>query len=625
MSTIARTFMILAALLSAALVAPAQAQNDADSAPKAERSVPDALRSPRVTMDTFLQAMDDYQDAGALSPGRLEAVERLRSTMDLSRVGRDAAEQAGIYLLAVFNRIGRINPADLPGALDVERSGADEFTFFPDLSYGAHRELIDDGAQGEIVLAKNDDGAWRFTAETIDEIDELYLSVQDAPVRYGVDERTLSTSLWIRSQVPRDLRENEALGIELWQWIALLVIVFIGVVIDFALQSVLRVTTATRLRRNEQEVDPEILKRAVRPFGLFGGALAALLLLQAIGLPPLAQQILFTAARLVLMVAGVLAAFRVVDVLTDILGRRATATDTKIDDLLVPLARRALKIFVFAIGLVYIAESLSIEILPLLTGLGIGGLAVAFAAKDTIENFFGSMAVIFDRPFEVGHWVVIGDVEGTVEELGFRSTRIRTFYNSLVTVPNASLVRATVDNYGRRKYRRYKAELGVAYDTPPEKIDAFCEGIRELIRQHPYTRNDYYQVYFTGYGASSLNVLLYVFFETPDWSVELRERHRLLNDILRLAHKLGVEFAYPTQTLYLKRGEGGLGEQPADFAKVEDQERESIVVGRKLARSVTRDAAWREEKPGLVEFRGAEAIEEDPDSDSQVEQRSAGG
>ena len=220
---------------------------------------------------------------------------------------------------------------------------------------------------------------------------------------------------------------------------------------------------------------------------------------------------------------------------------------------------------------------------------------------------------------------VIGDVEGTVEELGFRSTRIRTFYNSLVTMPNAELVRATVDNYGRRKYRRYKADLGIAYDTPPEKIDAFCEGIRELIRQHPYTRTDYYQVSFTGYAESSLTIMLYVFFEAPDWSVEMRERHRLLNDILRLAHKLGVEFAYPTQTLYLKRGADGLGGQPADFTSVEDRERESTIVGRKLARSVTRDSEWRKETPGLVEFKGAEPIEEDPDSDSQVEQRSAGG
>jgi MscS family membrane protein len=318
-----------------------------------------------------------------------------------------------------------------------------------------------------------------------------------------------------------------------------------------------------------------------------------------------------------------------VDVFAEVLSAKAAGTRTKIDDLLVPLVRKSLKIFVAAVGIIYIAESLSIEILPLLTGLGIGGLAVAFAAKDTIENFFGSIAVIVDRPFEVGDWVVIdGDVEGTVEELGFRSTRVRTFYNSLVTVPNASLVRANVDNYGRRKYRRYSTKLGLAYDTPAEKIDAFCEGVRELIRQHPYTRKDYYQVYFNDYGESSLQMLVYIFFEAPDWSVELRERHRFLNDVLRLAAKLGVEFAYPTQTLYLKRG----GESPAgdapDFEEIEDAARESEVVGRKLARSLTRKADWRTERPGPVEFKGAAPVEHDPEADepdSQIEQRTAGG
>ncbi len=597
----------------------------AQDAPPTLEPVPDALASPRATMSTFLAAMDDYEDAGALSPARISAVERLRSTMDLSGVGRDAAEQSGVYLLAVFNRIGRVNVSDLPNADDVERRELNEFIYFPDEFERAHRNLIDAGAQGDITLTQDDHGAWLFSAETVAEIETLYESVRDQPLRYGVDERNLSTSLWLRSQMPRDLRENKALGVELWKWLALLAIVFIGVVVDFIVQGFLRATVGARLRRQDREIDPEIIKRAVRPFGLFAGALAALFLLRAIGLPPLAQQIFFTATRLVLMVAGVLAAYRVVDVLTDILGRRATDTDTKIDDLLVPLVRRALKIFVSAIGLVYIAESLSIEILPLLTGLGIGGLAVAFAAKDTIENFFGSIAVIFDRPFEVGHWVVIDDVEGTVEKLGFRSTRIRTFYNSLVTVPNAMLVRATVDNYGRRKYRRFKTDLGLAYDTPPEKIDAFCEGIRELIRQHPYTRKDYYQVSFSGYGASSLNILVYIFFEAPDWSVEMRERHRLLNDILRLAKKLGVEFAYPTQTVNFKRSGPPLGDQPADFEDVEDKERESEVVGRKLARSVIRKAGWRGQTPGLVEFKGAEPIEDDPESESQVEQRTAGG
>jgi len=193
------------------------------------------------------------------------------------------------------------------------------------------------------------------------------------------------------------------------------------------------------------------------------------------------------------------------------------------------------------------------EMTTILGALGIGGMALAFAAQDTLGNFFGSITVLFDRPFGIGDSVVIGDVEGTVEKVGFRSTRIRTFYNSLITIPNSRMTNTHVDNYGARRYRRLRTVLSLTYSTPPEKIDAFCEGVRELIRLHPYTRKDYYHVYFNQFSASSLDIMLYVFFDVPDWSTELREKHRLFVDILRLTDRLGVEFAFPTQTVWLER------------------------------------------------------------------------
>ena len=304
--------------------------------------------------------------------------------------------------------------------------------------------------------------------------------------------------------------------------------------------------------------------------------------------------------RLVLAVAGVWSAMRLTDLVAEHLQSKAENTQTKIDDLLIPLIRKSVKIFIFAVGLIYIANSLNIEILPLLTGLGIGGLAVAFAAKDTIENFFGSIAVIVDHPFEVGDWILVDGAEGTVEEIGFRSTRIRTFYNSIITVPNATLVRAKVDNFGRRKYRRFKTHIAIAYDTNPDTIEAFCEGVRELIRVHPYTRKDYYHVWLHQMGDHSLNVLLYMFLETPDWQTELRERQRLLLDIIRLANKLKVEFAFPTQTLHLRQDDGTLPDPaptPPDSA-----ERDAIRIGRNAVTEFTANAPWRKQTPPPFKF-----------------------
>ena len=168
-------------------------------------------------------------------------------------------------------------------------------------------------------------------------------------------------------------------------------------------------------------------------------------------------------------------------------------------------------------GAIIFVKMLGFQVTPLLAGLGVGGLAFGLAAQDTLKNFFGSVNVVLDRPFQVGDWVKMGDVEGTVESVGLRSSRIRTFYNSQITVPNSEIMTTEIDNLGRRRYRRISCMISVTYDTPPEKLEAFCAGIRALIREHPYTRRDYYHTWVNKFAASSIDILLYCFHECPDW------------------------------------------------------------------------------------------------------------
>lgn len=178
---------------------------------------------------------------------------------------------------------------------------------------------------------------------------------------------------------------------------------------------------------------------------------------------------------------------------------------------------------------------------------------------------------------------------------------IRTFYNSLVTVPNATLVRAKVDNYGRRQYRRFTTKLNVTYGTHPDKIEAFCSGIREIVKHHPYTRKDYYHVWLNSFGPHSLDILVYIFFECPDWSVELREKHRFMLDVVRLADRLGVEFAFPTQTLHLHKEDPGQIIEPKAIPDT-DSERRSVLDGRKAARELMSEQPWKDTLPGPVLF-----------------------
>lgn len=588
-----------------------------------DKEIRPAFDSPRATMFTFLEAVVAYTEATS-SKERANALNRAVECLQMPADTLDTQPSDLVTeLLGILNCLGEVKKSQLlyKGTI----GDWNHYTYYPvDLRVSSYvkrgfeippfREdkaantlyyppVNDLYPEGKIELVKIENGEWRFSAETVADIDNFWDAVSDLESRFGIDVKAISFSLWLQNQMPANLRENDWLGLEYWQWLALLVIIFAGIVLDFVLRYTIAGISRYYIKRKNTEVTRETIKRMVRPFGLLAAGLFWLWLIRYLGLPESALDIILLAIRLIVMIAGVWSASRLVDLICEALAGRAEKTTTKFDDILIPLVRKTAKVFIIVFGLIYIADAVNIEILPLLTGLGIGGAAIAFASKDTIENFFGSIAVIVDKPFDVGDWVVIGDVEGTVETLGFRSTRVRTFYNSEVTIPNANLVRANVDNYGRRKYRRYKTHINITYDTPPDKIEAFCEGIKEIIRLHPHTRKDYYQVWLNQFAAASLDILIYIFHEAPEWTTELRERQRFMLDVIRLANRLGVEFAFPTQTLYMRSEKVPVPtESPTGYALEKGEETRAQKKGRAAVRAITQNAAWKEEIPGPVVF-----------------------
>ncbi len=416
---------------------------------------------------------------------------------------------------------------------------------------------------------------------------------------------------WIRARMPEALNAPIFL-LEGWQWIALILLAFAGVVVDRLVRWFVHIWLKKLLARSASIREASLDADFEKPLGILAMGGFWWISLPMIDLPAGALTALLFATKLIVALSGVWAVYRLVDLIAAHFLALAVRTETKVDDILVPLIRRAVKVVVLAFGVLFMAQNLNIDITSLLAGLGIGGLAFALAAKDTVENLFGSVTVLIDRPFQIGDWVVIGDLEGTVEEIGFRSTRIRTFYNSKITVPNSRLVNSSVDNLGEREYRRVKCKIGVQYDTSPDKIEAFCEGIRELIRARPYLRKDYYMVYLNEFADSSLNILLYAFFMTPDWATELRERHRLFVDIVRLAHRLEVEFAFPTQTLHLASVPDGMvpGQSSTEVRQApggRDAQDEAIRLGREEARSIHRSLV-QPEPQAPVDFADPERV-----------------
>lgn len=213
----------------------------------------------------------------------------------------------------------------------------------------------------------------------------------------------------------------------------------------------------------------------------------------------------------------------------------------KIDALLAPLVSKLLKGVVILLGGVAIAEILHLPVASLLTGLGIGGIAIAMAAKETIANIFGSITVLLDRPFQIGDWVKIGDIEGHVESMGFRSTRVRTFYDSVVTLPNATLLTAHVDNMGARKYRRVKTTLKLAYPTSGEKIQALRTQALILLEENPWVRKNGFDIALDDFGPQALHFSLQFFLEVENAEAEREEKHRIFLGILAIAHQLSLD------------------------------------------------------------------------------------
>jgi MscS family membrane protein len=236
--------------------------------------------------------------------------------------------------------------------------------------------------------------------------------------------------------------------------------------------------------------------------------------------------------------------------------RLTSREETALDVQIKPLIRKAVKVVIVIVGTLFILQNLDFQITALLAGLSIGGLAFALAAQDTIKNLFGSILIFADKPFKVGDWISFNGFDGMVEEVGVRSTRVRTFYNSLIYIPNGRLSDMPVDNYGEREYRRFFTHISITYDTPPELIEAFVEGLKEIVNTHPKTRKDFYEVHMNEFGPSSLNIMFYIFFKVNSWSAELQARHEVIMSAIKLSRKLGVRFAFPTQTLHMEEFPG---------------------------------------------------------------------
>jgi MscS family membrane protein len=394
----------------------------------------------------------------------------------------------------------------------------------------------------EIYLEKKGEN-WYYSEETVSQVNKLYKSVYP----------------WFTEKIQQiipDFGHKEFLKIELWQYLGIFVLGLLCVALFYLLKKVvyfiLRKVQYWIIHKSNDKINAA-LKKLTRPIVLLLLSWFIKTLLPSLQLHLDINTIIFLVLNIMVTVFWIYVFLKLVQVVMSVYADYAESTHYKLDDQLAPILDNFLSGIVVFIGILKLLTLFGVEPFTVIAGASIGGLAVALASQDTVKNLIGTVMIFIDKPFHIGDWIEAGEVIGTVETVGFRSTRVRAADTSIFQIPNSRLSEMVVNNKGLRAFRRYQTNLGLRYDTPPELIEAFVRGVRKIIDLHPATRNDAFNVEFAGFGDSALLILLNVYFVELDWNKEQESKHSLHIKILKLAAELGVDFAFPSTTVMIEQ------------------------------------------------------------------------
>lgn len=337
-----------------------------------------------------------------------------------------------------------------------------------------------------------------------------------------------------------DALRNGFIGLEVWQWLAILALIVLSLIVGVVVPWLIGKTIGLRKRLTSQEIAEGHAKTTKRALGLFATALVL-----SLGLPSLLlEDHIEDGAKQVLLVLRILTATYVFvtlwEVGCDIFDAKAQKASRRERNLILPFARRFGQAAVIIFGSVAVAASVGFNVAGLIAGLGIGGLVLALAAKNSVENVFGSITVVLDMPFMIGDWIKMGDLDGVVEEINLRSTRLRTAQDSLIVIPNSNLITASIENFGARRYRRLKLSLTVSAVPETTILQKFTDGLRKLAKDNETIRDGSDDISLYDITAQGVIVQFSCLLEAKSVQEELVQREAVLISILKLAQDLGI-------------------------------------------------------------------------------------
>ncbi|MEN8161513.1 MAG: mechanosensitive ion channel family protein [Myxococcota bacterium] len=499
------------------------------SAGAAQPSAPGAGATPRAAMLEYLTACreGDYTEASRyLNLRRLPPARRAEAGPPLARRFKAVLDRT---LWVELDTLSDAAEGDLEDGLapDLERVGVIE-------------------APGEspvevLLQRRAGEPAWRIAPTTLDTVPALAEAL-------GVD--------WMEERLPAIWVETRFLEMALWQWVGLPLLMAAAALLAWLVTLLLSLVATAIAGRTEQHYDDLVVRAARAPLGLI---LGVLLFRPGRGFLALAVPVdraLAGVENALLVLGAAWLTLRSVDVAATFLRDRWQAAGEAGAVGLVPLGRRVAKVFLGAIAVIAMLQNLGVNVTGILAGLGVGGLAVALAAQKTVENLFGGVTLAADRPVRVGDFCRFGDKIGTIEEIGLRSTRVRTLDRTLVTVPNAEFSALPLENFAARDRIWFQTVLGLRYETTADQMRHVLAGLTRLLQDDPRVDADPARVRFVGFGAFSLDVEVFAYIRTRDWSEFLKIREELLLRIMDCVDASGSGFAFPSQTIYTAADEG---------------------------------------------------------------------
>lgn len=519
MKHLVTVWLLLAAALIGSAAAPVRAQ--------------DALgrETPRGTMQGYLHATREGDYERAMEYLELRRVPRadratqgprlardLRTVLDQTlwvepeTLSDDPAGDRGDGLAPVLERVGTIRTSQGPVEVLLERVRGDN---------------------GELV--------WKIAASTVAQIPSL-----SREFGYGA----------LGELLPAPLFEIRVLEVALWQWIGLLVLVLTAAALSWLIVVGLTRMVAPLAARLAPHMHDRLLRAVTGPARLAVALAIFAPGMLGLGLAIPVREVLSGMVRALVIVTIAWVLLRVIDLLAVVARERLALAGRSSAIGMVPLGTKAMKVVLLTLTGLAMLQNLGINVTGILAGLGIGGLAVALAAQKTVENLFGGVSLVVDQPVRVGDFCRFGDRVGIVEEIGLRSTRVRTLDRTVVAIPNAEFSSLQLENFARRDKVWFSANLGLRYETTPDQLRWVLVEIRKLLYSHPRVDPDPARIRFVGFGAYSLDLEIFAYVKTTDFGEFLAIREDLYLRIMDIVAASGTGFAFPSQTTYLGRDTG---------------------------------------------------------------------